>query len=155
MEINPIFLSSQLMKSDIPNVYASPGGSILHTLGTLIKPLLSNKPGQSWIFISPHEDSPYLSKIKTPSLDISLVKYLNGLDQEVQMACPFSTLYYNVSTSFVTETQAKLKKAAEKMDALSKKMKEVNMTKEDERNIYIKSNEQSIKLRGKFFIIKK
>ena len=71
------------------------------------------------------------------------------------MACPFSKLYYNVSTSFVTETQAKLKKAAEKMDALSKKMKEVNMTKEDERNIYIKSNQESIKLRGKFFIIKK
>ena len=71
------------MKSDIPNVYASPGGSILHTLKTLIEPLLSSKPGQSWIFISPHEDSPYLSKIKTSSLDISLVKYLNGLNQEL------------------------------------------------------------------------
>ena len=150
VEINPIFLSSQLMKSDIPNVYASPGGSILHTLGTLLKPLMSKKPGQSWIFISPHEDSPYLSKIKTSSLNISLTRYLNGLDQEVQIACAFSTLYYNVSTSFVTETQAKLKNATEEADELSAKMKEFNMTKEDERNKYIELNEKSIQLRRKF-----
>ena len=138
------------MKSDIPNVYASPSGSMLHTLGTLIKPLLSSRPGQSWIFISPHEDSPYLSKLKTSSLDISLLKYLNGLDQEVQMACAFSTLYYNVSTSFVNETSEKLKSAKESYDALSAKMKGLNMTKEDQRNQYIEANNESIELRSKF-----
>ena len=152
IEINPIFISSNLMKSDIPNVYASPGGSLLHTLGTLLKPLLSKIPGQSWVLVSPHEDSPYLSKIKTPS--ISLTKYLNGLDNEVQMACAFSILSYNVSTSFVQQTESALKNLTEKYDELAAKMKDYNMTKEDQRNKYIDANNKMLIYRSEFSVSK-
>ena len=143
VEINPVFISSDLMKSDVPNVYASPGGSLLHTLGTLMKSLLSKKPGQKWILVSPHEDSPYLSKIKTSQ--ISLTKYLNGLDKDVQMACAFSKLSYNVSTNFVQQTQAKLKNMTAEYEAVAAMIKEFNMTKQDQREKYIAKNNDLIK----------
>ena len=136
------------MKSDVPNMYASPGGSLLHTLGTLMKPLLSKKADLNWILVSPHEDSPYLSKIKTSK--ISLTKYLNGLDKDVQMACAFSKLSYNVSTVFVQQTQAKIQNLTAEYEALASMIKEFNMTKKDQREKYIAKNNDLIKWKSTF-----